>query len=85
MAAAERVLGRPWSGIAQRHGDWGRDGLLAAATRHWGWRLAEVVKQVPGMSSAAAAQGTRRFRQRAEREKDLADFANQLAHQLSKR
>ncbi|HRI12237.1 MAG TPA: hypothetical protein PLX89_04455 [Verrucomicrobiota bacterium] len=61
VEAAERILGRRWAEMTQHHGDWGRDGLLAVATRHLGWRLAEVVEQVPGLSYAAAAQGSAAF------------------------
>ncbi len=44
------------------HGDWGRDGLLYAATPYGGYRLAELLKEVPGLRYQAAAQGVRRFR-----------------------
>ena len=39
------------------YGDVGRDALLAVSTQHLGWRLSEVVREVPGLSRAAAAQG----------------------------
>ena len=53
VEAAELILGRRWAEMTLHHGDWGRDGLIAVATR----RLAEVVEQVPGLSYAAAVQG----------------------------
>ena len=51
---------RVYSGV-ERHGDWGRNGILAVATRHLGWRLVEVVRRLPGLGHSAAAQGIRRF------------------------
>ena len=65
VKAAEGIVGREWRELVLRHGDWGRDGLLAVATRHLGWRLGEVVGREPGVSYAGAAQGIRRFWQRA--------------------
>jgi len=34
---------------------------MAVATRHLGWRLIEVVREIPGLSYGAAAQGIRQF------------------------
>jgi putative transposase len=62
VAAAEAILGRPWSAMVTVHGDWGRDGVLYAATRYGGYRLAELINQVAGLRYQAAAQGVRRFR-----------------------
>ena len=62
MAAAEAILGRPWSAMVTGHGDWGRDGVLYAMTHYGGYRLAELFKEVPGLRCQAAAQGVRRFR-----------------------
>jgi hypothetical protein len=42
VKAEEGILGREWRELVLRHGDWGRDGLLAVATRHPAWRLGEV-------------------------------------------
>jgi REP element-mobilizing transposase RayT len=61
VKATEALLGRPWEEMTMRYGDWGRNGLMAVATRHLGWRLVEVVRQVPGLGYSAAAQGIRRF------------------------
>ena len=66
-----------------RHGDWGRDGLLAVATRHLGWRLGEVVGREPGVSYAAAAQGIRRFWKRAPNTPEMQAFVADLLDQLS--
>jgi hypothetical protein len=51
---------------------------MAVSTRHLGWRLTEVVRQVPGVSYAAAAQGIRRFWRQAEARPELARFARGL-------
>ena len=61
MTVSEDLLKRPWSEMTTRHGDWGRNGLMAVATRHLGWRLVEVVQEIPGLGYGAAAQGIRRF------------------------
>ncbi|HAB17221.1 MAG TPA: hypothetical protein PLX89_24945 [Verrucomicrobiota bacterium] len=66
------------------YGDWGRDGVLAVATRHLGWRLAEAVREVADVGYAAA-QGIRRFWQRAATEKELAVFVHRLKSELAKR
>jgi REP element-mobilizing transposase RayT len=78
VGAAELILGRSWRETVDRHGDWGRDGTLAVATRHLGWRLVEVVGQVRGLSYAAAAQGIRRFWSRAQHRAEMADFVRRL-------
>ena len=78
VRAAESVLGRTWSEMTEAYGDWGRDGTMAVATRHLGWRLADVVREVPGLKYAAAAQGIRRFWRRAEEGPDLAAFSRRL-------
>ena len=64
-------------------GDWGRDGLLAVATRHLGWRLCEVVGKEPGVSYAAAAQGIRRFWKRASEHPEMGGFVKALLDQMS--
>jgi hypothetical protein len=57
VAAAEAILGRPWGEMVEAHGDLGRDGVLYTATRYGGYRLAEVVSEIPGLKYQAAAQG----------------------------
>ena len=83
VKAAEDILGREWEDMILRHGDWGRDGLLADATRHLGWRLGEVVEREPGVSYAAAAQGIRRFWKRAPNSPEMQAFVAALLDQLS--
>jgi hypothetical protein len=83
VKAAEEILGREWEDMILRHGDWGRDGLLAVATRHLGWRLGEVVEREPGVSYAAAAQGIRRFWKRAPNTPEMQAFIAALMDQLS--
>jgi len=83
VKATEGILGQEWSEMILRHGDWGRDGLLAVATRHLGWRLGEVVEREPGVSYAAAAQGIRRFWRRAPNSTEMQAFVTTLLDQLS--
>ena len=83
VKATEDILGQEWSEMILRHGDWGRDGLLAVATRHLGWRLGEVVRKEPGVSYAAAAQGIRRFWKRTPNSPEMQAFVTTLLDQLS--
>ncbi len=83
VKAAEGIQGREWRELILRHGDWGRDGLLAVATRHPGWRLGEVVGREPGVSYAGAAQGIRRFWKRAPNSPEMRAFVAALLKQLS--
>jgi len=83
VGGAESILGRRWAQMADEYGDWGRDGTMAVATRHLGWRLVDVVRQVRGLKYAAAAQGIRRFWRRAEKEVQLAQFAGRLKAAMS--
>jgi hypothetical protein len=83
VQAAEALLGGKWEEWAERRGDWGRDGTMAVAVRHLGWRMAEVVRQVPGVNYAAVAQGIRRFWRRAETDPARAQFARRLRGKMS--
>lgn len=60
----EQVSETRWKEMTANCGDSGRDALLSVATRHLERRLSEVVREVPGRSYVAAAQGTRKFRTR---------------------
>jgi REP element-mobilizing transposase RayT len=84
VAAAEKVLGRRWEAMAERYGDWGRDGTMAVATRELGWRMVEVVKAVGGIEYAAAAQGVRGFWKWAAERNEMAEFAKRLPAALAK-
>ena len=57
---------------------------MAVATRHLGWRLVEVVKQIPGVNHAAAAQGIRQFWTEAEERSKLAEFVRRMRGEMSK-
>ncbi len=84
MVATENVLGRrQWSEMTVRHGDCGRNGLMAVATRHLGWRLVDVVREIPGLGYGAAAQGIRRFWTQLPQDPEKMSFRNALVNQLS--
>jgi hypothetical protein len=51
---------------------------MAVATRHLGWRLAEVVRQMRGVKYAAAAQGIGRFWRREAEDGQRAACARRL-------
>ena len=52
VSTAESMRGRSWQEMCEGHGDWGRDGVVAVATRHLGWRLVEIAGKCPGSSTA---------------------------------
>ena len=81
--AAGRLVGRPWGEMVEQYGSWGRDGVLAVATRSLGWKLSEAVKELPGLSYHAAAQGIRRFWKSMATTPQKAAFARKLASELS--
>src|SRR4030095_2951786 len=83
VKASEDLLGRDWAEITTAYGDWGRDGLLAVATRHLGWRLVELVREIPGLSYSAAAQGVRRFWRLAPYRRDMHFFAKAFCATMS--
>ncbi len=83
VEAAEKIQGRRWAEMMEMHGDWGRNGLLAVATRHLGWRLVEVVQRVPGLGYSAAAQGIRRFWQVTPHRPEMQAFEKALVAKLS--
>ena len=39
VEAPEKIQGRRWAELMDRHWDWGRHGLLAVATRHDGGKV----------------------------------------------
>ena len=66
-----------------QYGDWGRNGLMAVATRHLGWRLVEVVREIPGLGYSAAAQGIRRFWSQLPKDPGKERFRRGLLAQMS--
>jgi putative transposase len=83
VRAAEAELGCTWEAMQSTHGDWARDGVLYVATRYGGYRLAQVLKETPGLSYQAAAQGVRRFRRGLEADPAKEVFVARLRQQLS--
>ncbi len=82
MRAAEKIRAEPWDRWAERHGDWGRDGVMYAAVRHGGLRLAEVVREL-GMKYQAAAQAVKRFGEGLADEPERKRFVSKLRNELS--
>lgn len=74
VKAAEEIRGCAWKAMCEGHGDWGRDGVVAVATRHLGWRLVEVAREIPGVGYDALAQGVRRFWRMAGERPELGEF-----------
>jgi hypothetical protein len=82
VTVAEKIKGEKWNRWVERHGDWGRDGVMYYAVRHGRLRLAEVVRQV-GMKYQAAAQGVKRFGQEMADDADRKRFVTKLSQQMS--
>lgn len=84
VGAAEEILGRTWREMSEGYGDWGRDGVVAVATGHLGWRLVDVAKEVPDVAYDTLAQGVRRFRRLSASRPEMGGFAVSLRDKLSK-
>jgi putative transposase len=82
VKAAEGELGRKWVEMTAAYGDWGRDGVLYVATRYGGYRLAELLGEMPELKYQAAAQGVRRFRLGLKEDPAKERFVNRLKKQL---
>ncbi len=78
VAAAESIRGHSWKEMCAVHGDWGRDGVVAVATRHLGWRLIEVAGKIPGVKYGSLAQGIRRFWRAAAERPELEEFVGRM-------
>jgi putative transposase len=78
VSTAESMRGRSWQEMCEGHGDWGRDGVVAVATRHLGWRLVEVAGKMPGVQYGSLAQGVRRFWRLAEERGELKEFVDRM-------
>ena len=83
VGMTEGLRKRAWAELLERHGDWGRDGAMYFAVRHGGQRLAEVVRQIPGLRYQAAAQAVKRFGAVLESEAERRRFIAKLKRQLS--
>jgi REP element-mobilizing transposase RayT len=82
VRAAEKLRGKRWDRWAERHGDWGRDGVMYVAVRHGGIRLAEVVGEV-GLKYQAAAQAVKRFGQVLADDPERKRFVSKLRKEMS--
>jgi len=78
VSTAESIRGRSWREMGEGRGDWGRDGVVAVATRHLGWRLVEVAGKMPGVKYGSLAQGVRRFWRLAGERTELEEFARRM-------
>ncbi len=82
VRAAEKIRGEAWEKWAQRHWDWGRDGVMYVAVRYGGLRLTEVARRV-GMKYQAAAQGVKRFGQMLADDPERTHFVSKLQCKIS--
>lgn len=70
--------------MSRRHGDWGRDGVVAVTTRHLGWRWVERVGKDSGGNYGSMGQGVRRFWRMAESRPELGDFVERMQDKCQK-
>jgi putative transposase len=82
IRAAEKIRGESWDKWAERHGDWGRDGVMYVAVRHGGVRLTEVVREA-GMKYQAGAQAVKRFGEALADDPERKRFVFELKSALS--
>jgi len=83
VAATEKERGRKWSELLETYGEWGRDGAMYFAVRHGGIRLAEVLRELPGLQYQAAAQAVKRFRLSLATDRPRQQFVRRLTNRLS--
>ncbi len=84
VSTGEKVSGRSWHESVKRHGEWLREGILHVAVRYQGYRLAEVYREVPELSYAAAAQALRRFERAMVQDAARRKFVDRLRKMLGK-
>ena len=81
--ATEELLERPWNDMIRNHGDWGRDAVLFVATRSLGWKLSEIILEIPGLRYNAAAQAIRRYQRVSLTIPERAEFSRKLAERFA--
>ena len=79
---AERRRGESSEKWWERHGDWGRDGLMYVAVRYGGLRLTEIVERT-GMKYQAAAQAVKRFGNGLAGNREQRRFVEEFRKQMS--
>ena len=82
VATVEQIKGERWEDFAPRHGDWGRDLALYLARRHGQLKLAELAALVGVRDYASVGMAVRRFQQRLERDKKLAEYTQKAMNQM---
>lgn len=71
MEAVAKVKGEAWDAFAARHGDWGRDLVLAVARECTGMTLREIGQAAGGMDYAAVSMAVRRMGIRRQQERAI--------------
>jgi putative transposase len=83
VRAAEKIREDQWVRLAERHGDWSRDGAIYVAVRHGGLRLVEVVREIGRLRYQAAAQAVKRFGEAMLQDPDRQRFVSKLKRHSS--
>jgi len=60
----------------------GRNGVMAVATRHLGWRRIEGMREIPGLSYGAAAQGIRQCWKHLPKHPEQGAFRKALLNEM---
>ena len=71
IAAVSEIKGEPWESFRDRYGDWGRDLALWLGRTQCGLKLRDLAELVGGIDYATVSVATRRWRERAARDKKL--------------
>lgn len=75
----EVIKGEPWLLFRDRHGDWGRDLVFFICRQYGGFRYGELGMRAGGMDYIAVANAVRRFKERLNKDADLAALAQRIA------
>jgi putative transposase len=82
IGVVERTKGERWVDFSARYGDWGRDLVLTLAFRCVGLKLKELGVLAGGLDYVTVSAAIRRFEEKMEKDKHLADIFRQAQSQL---
>ena len=72
VSAVETVKGEGWRDFSSKHGDWGRDMILALAREFTGMTLREIGVLSGGMDYSAVSEAIKRLKRKKEQDYMLA-------------
>jgi len=83
VGAVEKAKGERWDEFRDRHGDWGRDMVLAVARRCTGMTLRELGNRVGDMDYAAVSEAIRHLERRQMPRRDLREARKRVEQFLN--